>query len=167
MEPFEVCPAVKARTQAYLKDVDPVVTCIKEAFDLIPGNGKCSYGFAKDLYEHLKDSDLWGQFSKIEQRDWRCKYFLNHLRTSVSMRAYFHERGNVPDLATKTMPNQKLQRKDRYNVVLSWRSKGTKQQEAQQEQSAVTLQKFARGIIHVRSLASSPVFSFKFLRTLL
>jgi hypothetical protein len=53
----------------------------------------------------------------------------------------------VPELAAKRMPNQKLKRNDKYNVVLSWRSKGTKQQEAQREQSAVIVQKVARGMV--------------------
>ena len=156
-EPFEVCPAVKARTHAYLEDVDPILTCLKEAFELIPGNGKCSYVFAKDMHQHLKDSDLWGQFSKNEQRDWNFKAFVTHLRTSVNTRAYFQERVKVPDLATKKMPNQKPQRKDKYNVVLSWRSKGDEEHEAQREQSAKVLQKFARGMfarIYARGLRS-------------
>ena len=170
-EPFEVCPAVKARTQAYLEDVDPVLTCIKEAFELIPGNTKCCYVFAKDMHEHLKDSDLWGQFSKIEQRDWSFKNFVNHLRTSVNMRAYFHERVKASDLATKTMPNQKLQRKDRYNLVLSWRRAGAARALNSKRRNESKVQWPSKSL-RVKSSAFAlrnphPMFSFKFLKTLL
>ena len=85
-----MCASVVERTDRYLESNDELKGWFDTRYERT-GN-KENILQVKHVYEELKESDLWGNFSKREKREMSYKSFVEYLETNIHFKRFFKER---------------------------------------------------------------------------